>query len=196
MEILRKDMNNQNNKVCFSVDILNRYIPHRNRNRYNCSSNIDIILDRWGLMGSEACCLNGWRSVKGYCWPKHPYPHPPWRQIYVRLYGRRNRIWSGIRRALHEFRTCTSYFVRNVCLKRKNWGRFCEENVWFCKSSIRYHFLHPIWIINKYQISIFIVAPCKLIILYPLFVQLIHTQIILNIVELLKTSKTTVIAPT
>jgi len=47
LEILKKDMNNWNSKVCFSDDIRNRYIPHKNRERYNYTSNIDNILDRW-----------------------------------------------------------------------------------------------------------------------------------------------------
>ena len=40
------------------------------------------------------------------------------------------------------------------------------------------------------------VAPCMLIILNPLFVQLMRTQIILKFVEILKTFKTTIIAAT
>jgi hypothetical protein len=68
------------------------------------------------------------------CWPTRA---PPWRQIYIRLYGGRNKFRSGIRRALQVFvghcryfEHTHSYFVRHICLKRKNWEDFVRKT--FC----------------------------------------------------------------
>jgi hypothetical protein len=163
LEILRKDMNNWNNKVFFLRSPFERGISHIKIESVTTIHQISILFWIDGA-DEEWSILSKWQEKrKGETVGLHPHPHPPppqrWRQIYIRLYGRQSRLRAGIRRALHEFRTYTSYFVCNICLERKNCGRFYEKNaLWFCKINIQYHFY------TQYELVINISYVCFLVV--------------------------------